>query len=364
MSRGNVVCRVRRSGVVSSPAPIAPPEASLRRWLATLDRRVYAWLAAAFGLVMLGIRLWPGQVGHPLNLFEAFAGYAMLPVWPALAYARWRRLPELTVLCLLLALGHLAWMLEFVPRSLPRVTSSAAADASEPVPLRIATVNLLAPVGSVTFAREIASMDADVVVASELSDRWAALFTEEGVYARYPHVVQEVISERVSYFGIGVLSRHPITAERIEHVDGIPWIRVDLDVSGTPLRLYAFHAHPPMGHDALDLWERQLDALLLETEADVAEGRAVVLTGDFNTTSMTRGYRRLLGAGLSAAHEEVLRPWASTWPNGTRLFPPVRLDHVFVHGVSVLSVREGEGDGSDHRPVVTELRLGGTAHGR
>jgi vancomycin resistance protein VanJ len=332
-----------------------PRAASLRGWLAVLDRRVYAWLAAGFGLVMLAIRLWPGQVGHPLNLFEAFAGYAMLPVWPALAYAGLRRMPGLTASCLCLVLAHLVWMLEFVPRALPRVTSHAAAD--EGVPLRMATVNLLAPVGSATFAREIAAMDADVVVASELSDRWAEIFEDEGIYERYPHVVQEVISERISFFGIGVLSRYPITAERIGHVDGIPWIRVDLDVSGAPLRLYAFHAHPPMGSEALALWERQLDALLQPIEADVAEGRAVVLTGDFNTTAMTHGYRRILGTGLAAGHEAVLRPWANTWPNGTRFFPPVRLDHVFVRGVTVRSVREGEGEGSDHRPIVSDLRL-------
>lgn len=344
-------CDVRR--IVSAPAPRTSPIAALRRWLAALDRRAYAWLAAGFGVVMLGVRLWPGQVAHPLNLFEAFAAYAMLPVWPALGYARWRRLPELTALCLFLALAHVGWVLDFVPRTLPRVASAAA----DEVPLRLATVNLLAPVGSATFAREIAAMDADVVVASELSDRWARIFEDEGIYERYPHVVQEVISERISYFGIGILSRLPITAQRIEHVEGIPWIRVDLDVSGTPLRIYAFHAHPPMGAEALALWERQLDALLPALEADVAEGRSVVLTGDFNTTSMTHGYRRILGVGLRAAHEEALRPWASTWPNGTRMFPPVRLDHVFVRGAVVRWVREGEGEGSDHRPILTELRV-------
>lgn len=130
---------------------------------------------------------------------------------------------------------------------------------------------------------------------------------------------------------------------------------MDLDVSGAPLRLYAFHAHPPMGAEALALWERQLDALLLHLEADVAEGRAVVLTGDFNTTSMTHGYRGLIAVGLRAAHEDALRPWASTWPKGTRFFAPVRLDHLFVHGASVRSVREGAGEGSDHRPIITDL---------
>lgn len=318
-----------------------------RGFLRRLDRRVYAWVAIALCGMVLSTRFWPWQVAHPLNLFEAYAAYAMLPIWPALAYARWRRLSQLTAGCLFFALAHLGWVFDFVPR--------LGSDDVEGTPLRLLTANLLAPAGSQAFAREILSADADVIVASELSDRWSELFEEEGIYAAYPYARSEVIPASESYFGIGVLSRHPITDHAIEHIDGIPLIRADLDVRGTPVRLYGFHAHPPTGRGPLAVWETQMAWLEERVGDDIAAHRRVILTGDFNTTTMTRGYRRLLGLDLVAVHEAAMRPWSTTWPNGLWIFPPVRIDHVFVHGLGVRAVSEGVGDGSDHRPIVSEL---------
>lgn len=321
--------------------------ARIRLFLRRLDRRVYAWLAIALSLMVLSTRLWPWQVAHPLNLFEAYAAYAMLPIWPALLYARWRRLFELTAVCLFFALAHLGWAFDFVPR--------LGSAETEGTPLRLLTANLLAPAGSRVFAREILAADADVIVASELSDRWSALFEEEGIYAAYPYAESEVIPASRSYFGIGVLSRHPITDYAIEHIDGIPLIRADLEVRGTSVRLYGFHAHPPTGRGPLAVWETQMAWLEEHVADDIAAHRPVILTGDFNTTTMTRGYRRLLGLGLIAVHEAAMEPLSTTWPNGLWIFPPVRIDHVFVHGLGVRAVREGVGDGSDHRPIVSEL---------
>jgi endonuclease/exonuclease/phosphatase (EEP) superfamily protein YafD len=49
---------------------------------------------------------------------------------------------------------------------------------------------------------------------------------------------------------------------------------------------------------------------------------------------------------------------ATTWPNGLHKFPPLRIDHVFFTGTFVpLTVREGDGTGSDHRPVITDIAV-------
>lgn len=78
----------------------------------------------------------------------------------------------------------------------------------------------------------------------------------------------------------------------------------------------------------------------------------------FNATPHTRWYQRLQTERLRGAHEDRRRGLATTWPNGRAPVPPIRLDHVLVSPeVSVLDVREGVGEGSDHRPVIVDLTL-------
>jgi endonuclease/exonuclease/phosphatase (EEP) superfamily protein YafD len=55
-------------------------------------------------------------------------------------------------------------------------------------------------------------------------------------------------------------------------------------------------------------------------------------------------------------HEAVGDPFATTWPNGRQPLPPVRIDHVFVDdALAPVHVEQGEGTGSDHRPVIVDL---------
>jgi endonuclease/exonuclease/phosphatase (EEP) superfamily protein YafD len=70
--------------------------------------------------------------------------------------------------------------------------------------------------------------------------------------------------------------------------------------------------------------------------------------------------------GLLSAHERLGHGMDTTWPNGmTRAvlglpfpLPPIRLDHVFTTpNIVPLSIREGRGIGSDHKPVITRLAI-------
>jgi len=83
-----------------------------------------------------------------------------------------------------------------------------------------------------------------------------------------------------------------------------------------------------------------------------------VAAGDFNVTQFNSWIQDLDELGFRSAHEELGRGGATTWPNQQRLFPPIRLDHVLVSKQVVpLSIREGVGEGSDHKPVIVDLAL-------
>jgi endonuclease/exonuclease/phosphatase (EEP) superfamily protein YafD len=82
----------------------------------------------------------------------------------------------------------------------------------------------------------------------------------------------------------------------------------------------------------------------------------VIVAGDFNTSPWSPHFRELLAeAGLRNAAEG--HGWIATWPSW---FWPARvpIDHVLVGGrLGAASLERGPHIGSDHYPVVADLRL-------
>jgi endonuclease/exonuclease/phosphatase (EEP) superfamily protein YafD len=84
----------------------------------------------------------------------------------------------------------------------------------------------------------------------------------------------------------------------------------------------------------------------------------LIVAGYLNATSHAAAFERLVDIGLRDVHDHLGRGLATTWPNGVFSLPNLRLDHVLVTDELVpLAVREGIGEGSDHRPVIVDLAL-------
>jgi endonuclease/exonuclease/phosphatase (EEP) superfamily protein YafD len=119
------------------------------------------------------------------------------------------------------------------------------------------------------------------------------------------------------------------------------------------VRLYAIHTIAPVTPGAFRGWNGNFEELLRQVENETGP---VVLLGDFNLTQHHRWYDELIDAGFSDCHHALGEGSATTWPNGHVPLPPIRLDQVFVRGGLVcLAIREGAGEGSDHRPVIVDL---------
>jgi hypothetical protein len=83
-----------------------------------------------------------------------------------------------------------------------------------------------------------------------------------------------------------------------------------------------------------------------------------VIVGDFNATQHSAVYELLTSGSLQSAHEAVGRGYATTWPNGRYWLPPIRIDHAFVSAeAECVSIAEGRGRGSDHRPLILDVRV-------
>jgi endonuclease/exonuclease/phosphatase (EEP) superfamily protein YafD len=205
----------------------------------------------------------------------------------------------------------------------------------------------LGPIG-----QEIRATAPDLVALQEVDPDGAADLQRSGVLAAFPYAVTEF---RQSPSGIGLWSRFPIADGQVRDVHGMAVIEATILLGAHRLRLYIIHTVAPLGDDRAR-WRAQL----LWVEEEIRRGRGpVVVAGDFNATRYHSSFRRLLSDRLADAHERRGRGWAATWPRDRWPLPPLmRLDHVLVSpDIGVRSVKEGLGQGSDHRPIIAELVL-------
>jgi endonuclease/exonuclease/phosphatase (EEP) superfamily protein YafD len=83
-----------------------------------------------------------------------------------------------------------------------------------------------------------------------------------------------------------------------------------------------------------------------------------VVLGDFNSTQYSLVYHEITSLGLRSAHEDRGRGFATTWPNGENPLPPIRIDQAFLSPeVECLDIFEGIGRGSDHKPLILDIRV-------
>jgi endonuclease/exonuclease/phosphatase (EEP) superfamily protein YafD len=309
---------------------------------ATTRRWIDAGLAA-LGITSLAVALAP--LGWPFELFAhfrwqlAFATVVCIAV-VFIAAPPSRRATTLLVLAVLLQATPWLSRGQVVP---------LGRDCEGPA-LRVATVNLWYRGRDATHVLAwLAAHPADVVVLQEVTSEWsAALATAADLY---PH---RAMHARQDPYGIGVLSRWPLV--RVDYVDfagdGLPSLVATVDVEGRRVQVVGLHTPWPM----LASLQRARDRALVQAAAKVRESALpTVIAGDLNLTPYAPAFRRFERAA-SVRDAFANRLWRPTWQAG---FWPLALpiDHVLVPaGACVQSAVIGEDVGSDHRPVLTDLR--------
>jgi endonuclease/exonuclease/phosphatase (EEP) superfamily protein YafD len=153
---------------------------------------------------------------------------------------------------------------------------------------------------------------------------------------------------------VNVFSRLPLTSEIQNWVDGRAMHTIEIGVGEAKLRVVGLHAPRPSAGPRCNYrgyWQQMLPLL-------TAGQGLLVVVGDFNATQHSAVYERLTSGGLQSAHEALGRGYATTWPNGHYWLPPIRIDQAFLsEEVECLSITEGRGRGSDHRPLILDVRL-------
>jgi endonuclease/exonuclease/phosphatase (EEP) superfamily protein YafD len=201
--------------------------------------------------------------------------------------------------------------------------------------------------------------DADVVLLYEVSPAWARQC--EKLSAKYPH--QHLLPQS-NNFGIALLSRTPWkSVEAIEWGPaGAPSIVAKFDTLGPDLTLIGTHPLPPGSRAIAKLRNAQLRAIgeycQQQNEAAARAGvrNRLIVAGDLNITSYSPYFHDLLREANLRDSRQGFGVQASWSPRIPLLFS-IPIDHCLVSPpLEVLSRRVGPRLGSDHRPVIIDIR--------
>jgi endonuclease/exonuclease/phosphatase (EEP) superfamily protein YafD len=320
-----------------------------------LDRRARLWgLADVCGGLVLAplalaalIRLIGGESTVEAIALRAFTAWVYLPSWLVLALAALRRRYRLIAPAALLAALHLYWLAPSLAGTQPEAAPGSVAER-----FRVMSANVLGVNGDTPpLTEEILRERPDLLLVQEVTDAWSAALTSPAMQQAFP---KRRVVARDDSFGIGVFSRFPLEVEEL-WFEELPAQLITVHVGARELHVLHAHTLPPRLPGMVGEWHRMMDAIEQRVRTIPPP---LLLAGDLNTTQFSERYARLLSLGLRGTHEDRGEGLATTWPNGRFPFPPIRLDHFLItDDITAFTIHEGEGHGSDHRPIVAELGL-------
>jgi endonuclease/exonuclease/phosphatase (EEP) superfamily protein YafD len=292
---------------------------------------------------------------YVLIWLNAFTRYVYLPAYVCLFFAVWQRRWRLALVSTVVVGCHLVWLApdflrdrRFDPPAAGAVVESA--NASPILRIFFANVREISEEYP-SMLQEIADADPDVIVLVEYGWGWHLTFKTSPVMAPYKYGSGHLQSHIGS---VNVFSRLPLKTEVQNWVGGRPMHTIEVQLGSQTLRVIGLHAPRPMNvpqYNYYKYWEEKMPLL-------VSQPGPVVIVGDFNATQHSRVYQQLIEQRLRSAHQDRGRGYATTWPNGHYLAPPIRIDQALLSPeVECVSIREGIGRGSDHRPLVVDVRI-------
>ncbi len=230
--------------------------------------------------------------------------------------------------------------------------SPAVSEASNAPSLRILHSNVLS--SNKQYSKLIALVSEekpDIIFLQETNEDWMEAL--EPLEETFPYFLS---SPRSDDFGIALFSRIPLSQEEVFHLaggDGAPSIHINFTLQGREISLLSTHLSSPRLRSNFQARNQQLEGLV--RFAKTLPLPAIII-GDLNVTKWSPYYRKFLkDSGLLSVREGFgLLP---TWPAFLPRLMMIPIDHGFVtEGLKVVGVRTGRNIGSDHLPLIVEIK--------
>jgi endonuclease/exonuclease/phosphatase (EEP) superfamily protein YafD len=206
----------------------------------------------------------------------------------------------------------------------------------------------------------LATRDADLISAVELTPEAVERFKQAGIDAVFPY---SYLKPGSGAGGIGIWSRYPITPLTAPGHRGVRMPAVRVAVPGLPAEpvLAAVHVMSPLAGDENTIadWNRGMAGAKaqLDNFAKEAGPAGVIIGGDYNSTSNMRQFRDLLTNGYRDAVEETGSGFGPTFKADIALPPVITIDHILTRNAVASSVRTITIKGSDHRALLATIQL-------
>jgi endonuclease/exonuclease/phosphatase (EEP) superfamily protein YafD len=205
------------------------------------------------------------------------------------------------------------------------------------------------------FLREIETVNPDVIVLVEFLPWFRGVAQTSPALKPYLYGTPQ---NQPRGGEIALYSKIPIDNARHIWAAQRPSLAFDIRVGGRPLRVVCLHSPRPSPwprdlpqNDYRTFWDTMLPAVLELPDP-------AVVVGDFNATPHSRVYHLLTADRFRSAHDDRGRGYATTWPNGQFPVPPIRIDQALLSpSVECVQIAEGAGLGSDHKPLILDVRL-------
>jgi endonuclease/exonuclease/phosphatase (EEP) superfamily protein YafD len=191
----------------------------------------------------------------------------------------------------------------------------------------------------------------DVLMLEELTAPEAAALERAGLGALLPY---HSAWPRARYAGTGVWSRFALQDAASDALTTNVQVTASVDVGGEVVHLVALHMPGPLPV-ATD-WVRNM-ALLRRELRSLGTTGSILVGGDFNATSDTALYRRLLGDGFADATDQAGAGLQPTYPADVGPGPLIGIDHVITRRAVATSVHTVAIPGSDHRALAVVVRI-------
>jgi endonuclease/exonuclease/phosphatase (EEP) superfamily protein YafD len=304
-------------------------------------------LLAAAGLALVTVFTFAARLWWAFDLFSHFRlQYVVVALILGVAALAARAYPSAAVLALV-ALVH-GWAIKDL------WWGGTANAAPGGVPVRVMSANVLAQNRTPEKLLDaVRAADPDLVVLVDARQRrWRPVLS--ALASSYPYQAPHAWRERPP---VVLFSRHPIVAEKVVRPPRgrRPYLVAEIAVGDRTVLVAGVHPSSPSATEPRDTRQRnrELDHIAeIAGEAD----RPVIVAGDFNTTPWSPYFEDLVAAaGLRNA--ALGHGYVGTWP--TWFWPAlIPIDHVLLKGpLAATTVRRGPGIGSDHFPIIADLRL-------
>lgn len=308
-------------------------------------RDVAALAVVAPWLLWALVRLFGLERGHPLVGALAFTPYvaatAWIPLVLALALRRW-------AVAAVALLAATALVLAVAPRALDGPQAAVPGGRS----LSVMTANLAYGHGDARTVMTLArSHRVDVLGLQELTPEAVRRLDRAGAREWFAY---RVLDAQPGAGGSGLMSRYPLHEPKRPPGSrmAMPQARVQAPGAAS-VDLKVVHPVPPLRAD-VGVWRAELRSLPPATP----DGAMRMLIGDFNATLDHRELRSLLDSGYTDAADAAGIGLQGTYKAGTRLPPPIAIDHVLVdRRARVTDASVHTIPGSDHRALLATISL-------